>query len=449
MHTIPRHPFALAVLLSLVLSMPAAAQDVPSLDLETYTLDNGLTVILSEDHDVPVVRVDVGYRVGSKDDPAGREGMAHLFEHMMFEGSQRNDGSYHEKMNGVGATTNAYTNLDRTHYHDELPAHQLPLALWMEAERMGSLLLDDERLTAQKGVVRNERRQRYEDMATDDAWLTLTTALFPEGHPYHHTTIGEHQQVEAVTVDEAQAFYEAHYGPSTATLSVVGDFDPEEARALIERTFGAVPARGERAVVEPTKIKLRKQTVIRQERNVTDEHFWIAWATPPRFAKGNAELDLAAMLLGGGYEALLVQRLGWGGKVSGIAAYQLSFELGSIFIIEGLATDDGDTGESVAAVDTMLREVTLVPFLDTDVEVAKTQFDRHYFDELSEIEGRSGLLQSYAHYAGDPDYIARDMDRYRDLTAQDLQRAVRKYLPLERRVVLHMTPPEDEEEEEE
>ena len=230
---------------------------------------------------------------------------------------------------------------------------------------------------------------------------------------------------------------------------MVGDFDPEEARALIERTFGAVPARGERAVVEPTKIKLRKQTVIRQERNVTDEHFWIAWATPPRFAKGNAELDLAAMLLGGGYEALLVQRLGWGGKVSGIAAYQLSFELGSIFIIEGLATDDGDTGESVAAVDTMLREVTLVPFLDTDVEVAKTQFDRHYFDELSEIEGRSGLLQSYAHYAGDPDYIARDMDRYRDLTAQDLQRAVRKYLPLERRVVLHMTPPEDEEEEEE
>ncbi len=447
MRTNPRHTYAL--LLSMALAVPAAAQDVPALDIETYTLDNGLTVILSEDHDVPVVRVDVGYRVGSKDDPAGREGMAHLFEHMMFEGSQRNDGSYHDAVNAVGGTTNAFTNLDRTLYHEELPAHQLPLALWLEADRMGWLLLDEQRLTTQKGVVRNERRQRYEDRARDDARLTLTTALFPEGHPYHHTTIGEHDHVEAVTVDEAQAFFEAHYNPANATLSLVGDFDPEEARALIEQTLGAVPATGERAAMEPPKVKLRKQDVIRQERNVTRERFWIAWATPPRFAKGNAELDLAAMLLGGGYDALLVQRLGWGGKVGSIRAYQLSYELGSIFIIEGTAATDEDTDEAVAAVDAMLREVTLVPFLDTEVEVARTQFRRHFIDELASLEGRAGLLQQYAHYAHDADFIGRDLERYRDLTAQDLQRAVRKYLPLERRVVLHMTPPEEPEEDEE
>ncbi len=439
-------------LLSLVLLTPASvalAQDVPTLAVETYTLDNGLVVILSEDHDVPVVRVDVGYRVGAKDDPPGLEGMAHLFEHMMFEGSERSPSSYHDVMNRAGATANASTSFDRTQYHQELPAHQLPLALWMEADRMGWLLLDEQRLAAEKGVVANERRERYEDRAVDDARLTVTTALFPEGHPYHHTPIGDPRQVEAVGVDEARAFHGLHYGPSNATLSVVGDFDPEEARAWIERTFGAVPATTRQPSIEPGKVKLKKQAVIRQERNVTHEHFWMAWATPPKFARGNAELDLAAMLLGGGYEAMLLQRLGWGGKVGWIEAYQLSYELGSVFVIQGTASKDGDTDEAVEAVDLLLREVALVPFLDSEVEVARTQFVRRKFDTLSSLGGRAGLLQRYAHYAGDPDYLARDLERFQGLSGQDLQRAIRKYLPLERRVVLHMTPPEEDESEEE
>lgn len=443
---------ASSALLAFVLLTPtslALAQVVPTLDIESYALDNGLLVILSEDHDVPVVRVDVGYRVGSKDDPPGREGMAHLFEHMMFEGSQRSPSSYHDTMNGVGATANAYTNLDRTHYHQELPAHQLPLALWMEADRMGWLLLDEQRLANQKDVVANERRERYEDRAVDDARLTLTTALFPEGHPYHHTTIGEYEQVDAIEVDEARAFHELHYGPSNATLSVVGDFDPEEARLWIERTFGTVAATAPRPPEEPGKAKLKRQTVIRQERNVTRDHFWIAWATPPKFERGNAELDLVAMLLGGGYEAMLLQRLGWGGKVGWIEAYQRSYELGSVFVIQGTAHRDGDTDEAVESVDRILREVTLVPFLDTEVEVARTQFERSQIDTLSGLDGRAGLLQRYAHYADDPDFLARDLERYQELSAQDLQRAIRKYLPLERRVVLHMTPPEEQEEEEE
>jgi zinc protease len=437
------------VLLLLVPASIALAQDVPALDVETYALDNGLLVVLSEDHDVPVVRVDVRYRVGSKDDPAGREGMAHLFEHMMLEGSLRSPVSYFDAMNAVGATTNASTNLDRTHYHEELPAHQLPLALWMEADRMGWLLLDEQRLTNQKGVVRNERRQRYEDRATDDAWLTLISALFPEGHPYHHTTIGEHEHVEAVTVQGAKSFYETHYGPGNATLSLVGDFDPQEAREWIDRTLGAVPTAAARAPIESPKVKLRREQVIRQERNVTQDYFWIAWATPPQFAPGNAELDLAAMLLGGGYDSMLLQRLGWGGKVGWIEAYQRSFEMGSIFVIKGTAPSEGDTDEAVDAVDLLLREVTLVPFLDSEVEVARTQFRRQLVDTLSSLEGRAELLHRYAHYAGDPDYLERDLDRYQQITARDLQRAIRKHLPLERRVVLHMTPPEAIEEEEE
>ena len=436
-------------ILSLLASGGARAQDELSIPLDVFELDNGLQVILSEDHDVPVVRVDLCYHVGSKDDGEGQAGVAHLFEHLMFEGSQRSDVNYHDPLQAVGAKLNAYTNRDRTCYHEELPAEQLPLALWMEADRMGWLLVDEGRLRNQKDVVRNERRQNYEDRPYDAAWITLVAALYPEGHPYHHATIGEHEDIEAATIDDVQGFFDAHYTPGNATLSIVGDFDPAEARSLLEATLGTVPAGPGRPEADAPRASLKVKKVIRQEHDVPQARFWIAWLTPPLYGKGDAEMDLLVLLLADGPESLLNQRLGGAGWINWIDASQRSAEYGSVFIIRGSVDEDHTTDEVVAEIEELLREKALVPFLDQEVEVAKTQYERRFVESLGTLNGRADHLQSYAHYVGDPDYIQRDLERYRPISAGDIQKALRKYLPVPRSVVLHIVPPKKTDEEEE
>ena len=439
----------IGAVLSLLATDGAHAQDELSIPLEVHELDNGLQVILSEDHSVPVVRVDLCYRVGSKDDGEGRAGFAHLFEHLMFEGSQRTDVNYHDPLQAAGAKLNAYTSLDRTCYHEELPSEQLPLALWMEADRMGWLLIDEGRLRNQQDVVRNERRQNYEDRPYDAAWITLLAALYPDGHPYHHATIGEHEDIEAATLADVQGFYGTHYTPGNATLSIVGDFDPAEARALLDATLGTVPAGPERPTADSPKASLKVKKVIRQEHDVPQARFWIAWLTPPLYGKGDAEMDLLALLLADGSESLLRQRLGGAGWIDWIGASQRSAEYGSVFIIEGGVDEDHTTEEVVAEIEELLREKALVPFLDQEVEVAKTQYERQFIESLGTMHGRADHLQSYAHYVGDPDYIQRDLERYHPISASDIQKALRKYLPVPRSVVLHIKPPKKTDEEEE
>ncbi len=423
----------------------AGASDVADLaiDYDTYTLDNGLQVILSEDHDIPVVRVELWYHVGSKDEVAGRSGFAHLFEHLMFQGSEHANADYFVPMQEVGASVNGSTSLDRTNYYEQLPAEYLPLALWMEADRMGWLLpvLDDERLRNQKDVVRNERRQNYENRPYGDVWITLLENLFPPGHPYHHATIGSHEDIEAATLGDVQGFFNTYYTPNNATLTVVGDFDPAEAREWIERTFGPVPAADDPPTVTVPRFRMKEETVIRQEREVPLPKVWIAWPTPALFAPGDAELDLLSKILTDGKESRLYSALVHEQQIAKeVRAYQRSQQYGSAYVIQATAADGHTTDELVAAVDAILADLAKVAPNAGDVEVARIQYERHAVVSLGTLSGRSRTLQSYVHHAGTPDYLQQDIGRYLTVDGKRIRKAVKKLLPPDKRVVLHVIP---------
>lgn len=210
-----------------------------------HRLANGLRVVLSEDHLTPVAAVCLWYDVGSRHEVKGRTGLAHLFEHLMFQGSAQVKGNGHfELVQGAGGSLNGTTSFERTNYFETMPAHQLELALWLEADRMGSLLaaLDDESMENQRDVVKNERRQRYDNVPYGTAFEKLTALAYPEGHPYHHTPIGSMADLDAATLEDARAFFRTYYAPNNAVLSVVGDIDPEQTLAWIEKYFGSIAA---------------------------------------------------------------------------------------------------------------------------------------------------------------------------------------------------------------
>jgi zinc protease len=435
--------------LALALLLPTAANaggdDVTGLaiDYQSYTLDNGLQVLLSEDHDIPVVRVEVWYHVGSKDEVEGRSGFAHLFEHLMFQGSEHANADYFVPLQEIGASVNGSTNLDRTNYYEQLSSEYLPLALWMEADRMGWLLpvLDEERLRNQKDVVRNERRQNYENRPYGNVWITLLENLFPPGHPYHHSTIGSHEDIEAASLDDVHGFFRTYYAPNNATLTVVGDFDPAVAKDWVERTFGQV-SRGEEApAVTVPRFRRTDQTVIRQQQDVPLHKVWIAWPTPALFAPGDAELDLLSKILTDGKESRLYSALVHEQQIAkDVRAYQRSQQYAGAYVIQATAADGHTTDELVAAIDAILAELAAqAPSVD-EVEVARIQYERTFVTSLGTLSGRSVQLHSYNHHAGTPDYLQRDIARYRKVNGKGIRKAVKKLLPLDRRVVLHVVP---------
>jgi len=223
-----------------------------SLTATEHRLDNGLRLVLSEDHLTPVAAVCLWYDVGSRQEVKGRTGLAHLFEHLMFQGSAQVKGNGHfELVQGAGGSLNGTTSFERTNYFETMPAHQLELALWLEADRMGSLLaaLDEESMENQRDVVKNERRQRYDNVPYGTAFERMTALVYPEGHPYHHTPIGSMADLDAVTLDDARAFFRTNYAPNNAVLAIVGDIDPEQTRRWVEKYFGSIPSYD--AVVPP------------------------------------------------------------------------------------------------------------------------------------------------------------------------------------------------------
>ena len=223
-------------------------KEVIKFEVVKEKLPNGLTLIMNPDHRVPTVAVEVRYLVGSGHEREGRSGFAHLFEHLMFQGSKNYDQEYFTPFTPIGGRVNGTTNTDRTNYYEQVPAEALELALWMESDRMEGLLeaLTQEKLDNQRDVVKNERRQRYENTPYGMVWKLFSNELFPTGHPYQHTTIGSHEDLSAATLEDVKSFFKRYYVPSNAILTIVGDFEPKEARALAMKYFGHLKA-GERA----------------------------------------------------------------------------------------------------------------------------------------------------------------------------------------------------------
>ncbi len=419
----------------------------PDIPHTTYELDNGLDVILIPDDSTPIVYTSVWYHVGSKDEEPGLTGFAHLFEHLMFQGSLSVDGEYFGPLQEVGASINGTTSFDRTNYFELLPARYLPLALFMESDRMGSLLpvLDQSKLDNQREVVRNERRQRYENPPYGEAYKDLFAALYPEGHPYHHMPIGSHEDLEAASLDDVKAFFRSWYPPDNASLVVAGDFDEETARRLVLENFGGIPA-GEvpdRAEVAP--VRLDEVTVLRQEDDVPEPRVWMAWHSPPFFAEGDADMDLLSTLLGDGKESRLYKRLvKETGVARSISASQSSGMHGSRFIISGVAAPGHTTDEVVTEVKAVLTELREgSPPTAEEIEAGRANFRRYFFDTIATITGKGELLQRYNMYLGRTDYLPDDLARYAAVTPQTAAGWADRVLA-EPHVELHIVPTPEE-----
>src|SRR6266576_766189 len=296
---------------------PAAAKpaplEVPQLKFEKYKLENGLEVILSEDHRLPMVAVNLWYHVGPANELPGRTGFAHLFEHMMFEGSRHVPGSSHfHYLEAAGASDiNGTTDFDRTNYFETLPSNQLELALWLESDRMGYLYgkLDSERLTNQRDVVRNERHQSTENTPYGLVEEELYHQLFPKDHPYYADVIGSHRDIDAARIDDVRAFFRQYYTPNNASLTITGDIDPAQAKVWVEKYFGSIPAGPPVPKITATTPPITAEKRAKVTDQVELPRIYMGWITPPIFEPGDAESDLLAQILGGGKSSRLYKKL--------------------------------------------------------------------------------------------------------------------------------------------
>jgi zinc protease len=427
-----------------------AAADVPDIKFETYRLPNGLRVILSEDHRLPLVAVNLWYHVGPANEEPGRTGFAHLFEHMMFQGSKHVPADQHIKLlEGAGASDlNGTTDFDRTNYFETVPANQVELALWLESDRMGYLL---EQVTAatlanQQDVVRNERRQSVENQPYGIVDEAGVHALFPKSHPYYASVIGSHEDIQAAKLEDVRNFFKQYYAPNNASLAIVGDIDKATIKPLVEKYFGSLK-RGP----DVTKPGVETPPITSERRlTVTDTielpKVGMGWLTPPIFTDGDADATVAANILGGGRSSRLFKSLVYEQQIAqSVTVQQNSLTLGSMFTIEVIARP-GKTPEQIeAAINTELEKFRTAGPEAAEVDRARNTIETGIVNGLQRLGGFGGVadrLNTYEHYLGDPGYLAKDLARYRATTPATVKAFAEKYLTTNARVVVFGVPGE-------
>jgi zinc protease len=421
------------MLLALALAVAAAPAPPLSLHGTALTLDNGLTVIVSEDHTVPGVSVEVHYLVGSSDEEPGRTGFAHLYEHLMFMGARYVPyPQFDTIMEAAGGSNNASTGNDHTWYFESGPSNLLETFCWMEADRMATfgLEMNDQKLGTQKPVVLNERRQSYEARPYGVAELVLQEQLWPEGHPYHHPVIGSAADIEAAQLDDVKRFFAKWYVPSNAILSIVGDVDTAQAQALAKRYFGWIPSprRPEHPVAPP--LPKRDQPIV---KSLTDKvelpKLILAWNTPALGKPGDAEFDVLANVLAHGKASRLYRRLVHEKQLATeVGAGQGSRDLGSSFAIEVLARPGKDLAEIQKEVDAVVQELLAKGPTQAELDAARNVILGGTARALEGLGSRAHMLAIMQVLYGDPNALDKDLARYSVLTPKAVAEAGRKYL---------------------
>ena len=408
-------------------------------------LPNGLDVILHEDHSLPLTAVNVWYHVGSKDEQPGKTGFAHLFEHLMFEGSKHHNHSHFDPLQQVGATLNGSTTTDRTNYWETLPSNYLELALWLEADRMGFLLdaLDQRRFDIQRDVVKNERRQSYENRPYGVAELRLQEALHPLPHPYHWPTIGYHEDLDAATLDDVRAFFKRFYSPSNASLAIAGDFDPDEAKDLVSHYFSGLPPGPALPRAQRTDSPLLGHMEVTLYDRVLLPQVHLAWPTIPRFHQDSAALAILATILGSGKSSRLHRKLVYERRIAqSVAAQHDAAELTGSFEIEATAASGHSAKELTEAAQAEIEGILRYPPTDEELTRAKNRVQWSMVRRMANIGGfggRADQLNAFNVYAGDPGLLNRELDRYLAVQVEDVRSAAQAFLG-NRRVQLVVLP---------
>jgi zinc protease len=421
-----------------------AASDLrPELEFEHYTLANGLDVILRKDDRVPIASVNLWYSVGPANEVEGRRGFAHLFEHMMLQASGHRPGDYFSTLQAVGATgVNGSTDFDRTAFLQDVPSDQLELALWAESDRMGFLLdaVDLKTLRNQQDVIRNERRQNLDNAPYGLAREEVYRRLFPPEHPYHHFIYGSHADMQSAELDEIRDFFRRYYGPNNASLAVAGSIDIARTKAMIEKYFGSIPRGPEvpEVKVEIPQIEAEKRSVVTD--TVELPAVYLAWVVDNDFA-ADAHGSLAARMLGGGQASRLYRDLVHDLQIAqGVNAELRTLTHGSVFQISATAKPGRTPAELEEAITGALDRMAKEGPGESELEAAKVSNLAITLKSLEPSDAVADRLNAYNHYFGDPGYLQKDLDRFRDTTPADVRQFVLRKLARDRRVVVHVNP---------
>jgi len=412
-----------------------------------FTLPNGLNVILHEDHSVPTVSVNAWYHVGSGREKPGRTGFAHLFEHIMFEGSGHvPEGKFDEWLEAAGGDNNGSTSSDQTTYWENVPSNALELALFLESDRMGYLLnaMSPEKVDGQRDVVKNERRESYENMPYGMASIMIDENLFPNDHPYHWPTIGSMEDLSAASYQDVVEFFKTFYGPNNVSLAIAGDIDPVKTRTLVTKWFSDVSQGPPVARLHAPIVFLSQEKRLVMEDNVQLPRLYMCWITPTVFMPGDAELDVLASVLTGGKNSRLYKRLVYDLQIAqDVSAFQSSAQLASSFQIVATARSGHGLGELDKIIQEEIDRIKTETPAKREVQRAVNQFEAGFLDRLEQVGGFGGKadqLNRYFAHTGNPDYFNEDLARYKALDPIDIRAVAQTYLRDNGRVVLSVVP---------
>jgi zinc protease len=427
-----------------LLSLTATSALAQTVTYEKYKLPNDMTVILHEDHTLPVAGVNIWYRVGAKDEPERRSGFAHLFEHLMFMGTERVPGAdFDNIMEAGGGWNNATTSEDRTNYFEMGPAELLPTLLWLEADRLEDVgkTMTTEKLDKQRAVVRNERRQSYENAPYGKSQLRIHGLMFPKGHPYHIPVIGTHQDLEAATVDDVKNFFATYYTPCNASLVVVGDFDPAEIKPLIAKLFGTLKRGSDVEHAQAGPVKLSRVIRITETDTVQFARTTLVYHSPATFAPGDAEMDLTAAVLSSGISSRLYQKLVYQDELAvSVQAFQASMLLGSLFYIQATAKPGVSLDDIETAIDAVVANFLEHGPTTEELERQKARIEYGSVSRLQSILTKADILNRYEFYFGEPNSFERDLNRYRNATPEMVRAQANEVLTANARLILRVVP---------
>ena len=395
-------------------------------------LKNGLELILYKNNSLPIVSVNIWYKVGSANERKGKTGFAHLFEHMMFQGSENIPKEMHFRyIQESGGTLNGSTSNDRTNYYETVPSNYLEMVLWLESDRMGFLLpsLTDEKLNNQKEVVMNERRQRYDNQPYGLAWELIFSNLFPESHPYHWPVIGWMDDIKNFQLNDIKEFFETYYSPSNASLVIAGDIEYDEAEKLAKQYFEEIPSSNSiKEIVKPT-LSLTENIFVEHEDNVELPRLYLAWHSQMLYKPDDAALDILSTVLSGSKNSRLYKSLVFEKQIAqDVTAFQYSGSHDGVFVIIATAKPGHSLDEIKNSIFAELDKIYADGITEHELLKAKNNYKSGYIFSLQDQAMLADYLNNYNCNLGEPNSFVYDLDRYNNLDINEVKTAASKYL---------------------
>jgi len=419
--------------------------DLLNISCEKYSLQNGLDVILHQKKDLPLVAVNLWYNVGSANEVKGKTGIAHLFEHMMFQGSQNVPKEKHFKyIQESGGTLNASTSFDRTNFYEKLPSNYLELALWLESDRMGFFLpaLDQIKLDNQRDVVSNERLQRYDNQPYGLAWETIITKLFPKGHPYSWPTIGFMDDIKSYTLDDVSDFFQSYYSPSNATLVVVGDFEFKNAKILINKYFSEIKSSKINHNPTSEKFNLKEKITIQRKEKVQLDRIYFAWPTNEIYSKADAQIDILTDILAGSKTARLNEKLVHNLEIAqDVSAFHISGKYGGTLIISATAKSGIQLDNLKSEIFNEIKKLISKGVNEKELLKSKNGIKSQFIYSLQNIDTLADHINHYNFYLNEPNSFSYDLNRYSSTKEKSITDITGEYLN-EKYLELRISPEE-------